>query len=184
MIVSTCIFAIELVLCSIFGRKLRHRPSLYIPIFVMHMAAQSAVLICLNYFIEDSSLVVKFSMLQASCCIALSLYSCCVKNTFTRLWSHIFFAMILAVATGGIIGLNLHLYAALLYCALAVALWCSFITHNAMHLTKIVSAKEGFYAALLIQTDLFFLLRLHCARQQPIKDAGTKSKAQNSEKTL
>lgn len=115
-------------------------------------------------------LMVKLSIMFASCCTALSLYSCCVKSQFTRQWSHAFFLLILLIVTGCVIGLNLNHCKILLAFSAGTALWCSWVTHNTMELIKTVSATEAIYAAFTVQTDVAFLIKQGCLRKQLKRD--------------
>lgn len=123
--------------------------------------AQITAVTSLGFFIQDSVLIVKLSILQASCCISLSLYSCTVKKEFTRLWSHVFFMLILVLTTATLLGINLKNYLIILFFSVGVALWFSLVTHNAIELIKTTEADEGFYGALMVQTD-FTLLTKRC----------------------
>lgn len=157
--VAGTIWLFCILVSSIFGSRLRHRPHFYGPLLALLMCAQTTVVLCTGLWMEDFMHVVKLSIMLASCCIALSLYSCCVKTQFTRLWSHMFFLIILILTTGAEVSYAPRHWAMLLSFTVGVALWFSWVTHNTMELIKTVSATESLYAAFIVQTDIAFLIK-------------------------
>ena len=62
------------------------------------------------------------SVMQMGVCIALSLYSCCLKDRFTILYSHLFFGIVLAIALGSSIALYSKNFIILISIAVSVGL--------------------------------------------------------------
>ena len=90
------------------------------------------------------------SLMQMSVCIALSLYTCCLNEHFTILYSHIFFGIVLVCVLGCSIGLYLHHYINFIYVAIYVSIWASFISLNLMALRENLKKNESFYTALIV----------------------------------
>ena len=99
------------------------------------------------------------SVMQLCVCIALSLYSCCLKENFTTLYSHIFCGIFLATALGCSIALYTSNYVIFIAVAVLVSLWTSFIAHNLMAICLTLKNNESFYTALIVQTDLTMLIK-------------------------
>ena len=100
-----------------------------------------------------------FSIMQLTCCFALSCYSCCVKKQFTRLWSHVFVGIILLCAIGTSIGLHVNKVIDWIVGGAAIALWATFMINNHMELLESLKSNEGIYVALIIQTDIAILIK-------------------------
>ena len=137
---------------STLGTKLRNLPGVTIPLFFVYIAARSLVLVVTTVqFLEDPSPVCLMTSLMQMCvCIALSLYSCCMNEHFTTLYSHIFFGIVLASALGCSIALYTDYYLSFIGAASYVVLWASFISHNLMAIHDSLKKSESFYCALIV----------------------------------
>lgn len=137
---------------STLGTKLRNLPGVTIPLFFVYIAARSLVLVVTTVqFLEDPSPVCLMTSLMQMCvCIALSLYSCCMNEHFTTLYSHIFFGIVLASTLGCSIALYTDYYLSFIGAASYVVLWASFISHNLMAIHDSLKKSESFYCALIV----------------------------------
>ena len=132
--ISLLLLAIIYATMSTLGTKLRNLPGVTIPLFFVYIVTRSLVLVITTVqFLDDPSPVCLMTSLMQMCvCIALSLYSCCMNEHFTTLYSHIFFGIMLAPALGCSIALYLDYYMSFIGAAIYVAIWASFISHNLM----------------------------------------------------
>lgn len=110
------------------------------------------------------------SIMQMTVCIALSLYSCCLKENLTTLYSHIFTGICILCALGTTIGLEPEHYIFCLVSCVFVSIWASFVIHNLIAIHKQLKKETSFYAALTVQTDLTILLKAHCIKKRLAKD--------------
>jgi len=117
------------------------------------------VAVFVGIMFETKDLLIMLSIMQLTCCVALSLYSCCVKKEFTRIWSHIFVGMMLLCSVGVCIALHPKHFVFFLVSGLGVAVWVTFVMHNTMALIKEVKSTESYYAALIVQTDVAMLIK-------------------------
>ena len=103
--------------------------------------------------------------MQACCSLALSFYTCCLKNNFTVLWSHVSFAILLIGALGVAIAVHIDNFIFYIIGAVVVALWVSLLTLNSMSIHSTLSKNDGFYAALRSQADWSNLCRRKCSNK-------------------
>ena len=133
-----------------------------IPLLLVYSISwSSCVLIASILLFEKATVEISmiFSVMQMSVCMALSLYSCCLKEHFSTGYSHLLYSIFLATALGCSIGLFPDMYITLIGLAVYVALWASFISHNLMALRPTLKQNETFYTALRIQTDFTILIQ-------------------------
>ena len=151
-VIGIILLAIIYIVMSTLGTKLRALPGVYIPLFFVYIAVRSLVLVMTAVqFVEDPSpICLMTSLMQMSVCIALSLYSCCMNEYFTTLYSHIFLGIVLASALGCSIALYTDYYMSFIGAASYVALWASFISHNLMAISDSLKKSESFYCALIV----------------------------------
>ena len=88
------------------------------------------------------------SAMQACCCVALSLYTCCLKNKFTVLWSHVSFSILLAGALATVVAVYMDNYIYYIAGAITVAIWASNATLNSMTIHDKLRRADGFWAAM------------------------------------
>ena len=139
-----------IVICSIFGTKMRKRSYISIPLFFIYCISLEGAVIYLGmrFFTPDHAMM--SSIMQLSIFIGLCCYSCCLKEHITTLYSHIWIGLMLLASLGCSIALFTDYYMYLLVSAACVAAWASFVVHNLMALSETLEINESFYAALIV----------------------------------
>ena len=150
--ISLLLIAIIYITMSVFGTKLRTLPGVTIPLFFVYIVIRSLfIVITAVQLLEDPGPVcLMTSVMQMSVCISLSLYSCCMNENFTTLYSHIFFGIVLACTLGCSIALYIDYYLSFIVAASYVTIWASFISHNLMAIHDTLKKNESFYCALIV----------------------------------
>ena len=156
---------LSIILTSILSIKLRSKPLVTIPLYVLYSASQTMLFVFIGVKLASENQAMLTSVMQMSICIALSLYSCCLKEQFTTLYSHIFAGIFLVCAMLTSIALFSQYYICFLCSAACVGLWASFVTHNLMAIHMSMGKNESFYLALLTQTDMTILINKCCKRR-------------------
>ena len=104
--------------------------------------------ISIRFLTNEHSLM--FSIMQLVCPFALSCYSCCVKNQFTRRWSHVFVGILLLCVVGASIGLHVERVVDWIVCGLIVAIWATLMIDNHMELLEGLKSNDSFFVVLVI----------------------------------
>lgn len=157
-------------LASAFGERMRNRPGLHLPLYLFFMIAQMSafVLAGINFLPKKASII--FSAMQACCCLALSLYTCCLKSKFTVVWSHVCFGILLTCALGTAIAVYTDSFIYYIAGAGTVAIWASIVTNNLMAIHDKLCKTDGFYAAMRSQADWSILFRWKCKNHNKCDD--------------
>lgn len=124
---AATIWLATVIVSSSCGDRLRAKPCFVITAFLLFSVGQASTVM----LVSDKSYMLAASLMQLSICVALALYTCCLRENFTVLYSHIFFGIFLCVALGMTFVLNYdHEFWISILIALGTSLWGSFIANN------------------------------------------------------
>lgn len=98
VIIAVFVWVSIIALISVTGQKLKGRPSLYIPLYVLFTTVQIICIISVEIKFCRGKSTVLASIMQLASCVGLSLYSCCVYEKLTVLYSHVCLVFVLTVA--------------------------------------------------------------------------------------
>ena len=139
-----------IVICSIFGAKLRKRPCISIPLFFLYCISLEGAIIYFGVAFFTANHAMMSSIMKLSVIAGLCFYSCFLKERISSLYSHIWIGLTLLASLGCSIALFIDHYIYFLVSAACVAVWASFLVHNLMALDETLEINESFYAALIV----------------------------------
>lgn len=100
LIIAIFVWMSIIALISTTGQKLKGRPSLYIPLYVLFTVVQIMLIITVEIKFCQGKTFVMASIMQLASCVGLSLYSCCVYEKLTIVYSHFCLVFVLSVVLG------------------------------------------------------------------------------------
>ena len=131
---SLAVWVLSLVLSTALDKHLRKRQWLCGLMLFFFSLSQTMLVVMLGTDLFFLTFGIMTSLMMLSCCIALSLYACCLKENFTTLWSHVFVFILLLLVFASSVALNTDKWSYFLVSFALVSFWMTFVAHNLMAL--------------------------------------------------
>ena len=163
-----------IVISSACSQRIRKRPVVYVPLYILFSLLQAVIFVFAGLTIPEMyhRTPMLASAMSLTICVALSLYSCCLKETYQLRWGQ-GFSMIMLLGTAGT-GIAIYRFKVdVVPSVLHKVLWALMIQVIAIEMQPTLQRTEGIFFAFSMQSNFVQLLsgcKRRCKRSMPSLD--------------